>query len=639
LLNPDQSEIEGQLVVLEGALCVDSLPPGWSSPVALPTILSLRSQPRLRLRAPAVEGPVTWEVGPIVLHSQIHCRWAGQLRMPLRQTWCLTRFAEIDVPIAAHQGPVEIERVDFEGAQVDFPARLEGEGHLRLRVLGDPPPGEGELVVTLSDGRQARMIVDRVRPDTIPFAGWLLVDFGGCASAAALVEDQGRVTQLALEGESFYLPSGIAYFADGRRQVTDQPGPNVILEAKRNLGRAPFVFELTLPETGEILERTPQQATQDYFALLLERVRPQLGLHRVERCCLTHPAAFSPRQVEELRRSWLAHLDCQLEFISEPLAAAYFYLSQRSLPARCWRLLLYDFGGTTSDVALLKVDSQLRTMVTVELEHVGGDRWFGGHDITMQLASMLPEEQRPWAETVKRNYSQIEPLPLPAEVVAPSRSRLDAQVEPCLRLSLPQPLPLPNLIVMSGRGAHYPLIGEWLQRQFPGVPLERCSQPKDCVVLGARLHPEVIRSAGPRSLGEQSTWLHFPPGPGRPLCTTRLGVKVVGDQGVRFHTMVSLGQALPCQVELTPLALLAGLNPLEVVENLGTEDDYLLPDGSPNTQLVLLERLVVRLERAPDPATTRLRWELSTDYRLRLTVWDGQTQVLQVGPFNLWPSP
>lgn len=640
LLNPEKSEIEGELRLLEGALYVDCLPAGWQTEVALPTVLSLRSGATLPVRAPAVEGPIHWHLGSTVVTGQIDCRWAGTFTAPLRQAWCLTRFPELEVPIEAQQGPVEIEQVVCDVAEVEFPGHLEGEGWVRLRAAAELAADQpAEMVIHLSDGRKRSVALDLARPQPIAFPGWLLVDFGGTASAAALVEDQGRLTQLNLEGDSPYLPSGIAYFPGHRCRATDQPGPNVIMEAKRNLGRGSFAFRLTLPETGEILERTPQQAAQDYFGVLLERIRPQLGLYRVERCCLTHPAAFSPRQVDELRQAWLAQLDCQLECISEPLAAAYFYLTQRSLPPRCWRLLLYDFGGTTSDVAVLQVDSRSRTMVSVELEHVGGDRWFGGQDISDRVSALLPPEQRRWAETVKRNYSLAEPLPLPCEVQAPARTRLDSEVEPRLRLSLPQPPLQPDLIVLSGRGSHYPLIGEWLQKQFPGVALERCSQPKDCVVLGARLHPEVMRSAGPRSLGEQSTWLHFPESPRQPVCTTRLGIKVMGDQGARFHTMVSLGQPLPCQVELTPLSLLAGPNRVEVVENLGTEAAYLLPDGSDNTQLVLLEHVTLRIERALDPARTRLRWELSADYRLRLTVWDDQAQIAAVGPFSLWPNP
>ena len=639
LLNPEKSEIQGELCLREGALFVDALPVGWTTEEPLPTVLSVRSRPTMSLSAPAVEGDVNWPLGPLEIKSVVHCRWAGQLVAPLRQEWCLTRFDQIDVPVEARQGPVEIESVQCSVAQAEFPARLEGQGCIRLTLESAAEPGSTELRVVLGDGRERLIHLDLIRRPLTPFPGWLLVDFGGSASAAALAEDDGRLTQLTLDHSSLYLPSGIAYFPGGRSEVTDLAGPHVVLEAKRNLGRGDFCFRLTLPETGEVLERTPRQAAQDYFGLLLERIRPHLGLHRVERCCLTHPAAFSPRQVEELRQAWLANLDCQLECISEPLAAAYFYLSRRTLPARSWRLLLYDFGGTTSDVAVLQVDSQVRTMVTAEIEHVGGDRWFGGQDITECVAQSLPPEQGHWAETVKRNYSLPEPLPLPPEVPAPPRGRVDAEVEPHLRLSLPQPSPKPDLIVISGRGSHYPLIGEWLQRQFPGVPLERCSQPKDCVVLGARLHPEVVRSAGPRSLGDNSNWLHFPERPARPVCTTRLGVKVVGDQGARFQSMVALGQSLPCQVELSPLSLLAGSNRLDIVENLGTDDAYLLPDGQSNGHLVTLDHQILHLDHAPDPASTRLRWELGADYRLRVTVLVGDQQILQVVPFSLWRSP
>ena len=621
LLNPELGQIGVRLRVQRGALWVDRLPPGWECAEGLPLVLSQRARPTLEMKAPAVAGPVQWRLADLTLSSQLECRWAGGLEMPERLEWCLTTRNRLEVPLRAVRGALEIERVESSLADLvaRFPARLEGDGVLELQFENEPQPGLHWVEVLLADGRRRRLLLDIVRPERTDYAGWLLIDLGSTSTTTALVDDQGRLTRLEC------LPSGLAYSGEAAPQPTDQAAANVVLEAKRHLGLPDFCFRLILP-SQEILERTPEQVLADYLEVLWERVEGSAPLARLRlrRCCLAHPACFSPRQIQLLRQAFLSRIDCQLELICEPLAAAYDFLAGRPWPEREWRLLLYDFGGTTSDVALLKVDSRRSTMVTVEVEHVGGDRWFGGNDITALVAARLEPDRKGEAERIKREHTM--------------RPLIDPEIEPRLRLSLPEGPVAPDLIVMSGLGSLYPLIPEWLQKRFPSVPLERAAEPKHCVVLGARYHPEVVRSGPPRSLAPGASWLAFPEQTGATVCTTRLGVKLMGERGARFHPLISVGQPLPCTAELTPVSLLPGQNSLEIVENLGWENDYVLPDGSLNGQLVTLERMNLRVNEGLDPALTVLRWALSADYKLLVRVECAGRSVLEVGPFTLWPE-
>ena len=623
LLNPEVGQIGVCLRLSQGALWVDQVPAGWECAEPLPLVLSQRARPTLDLKAPAVAGAIQWRLADLTLDSQVECAWAGRLEMPERLEWCLTTRTRLEVPLRAVQGAIEIERVESSLADLisHFPSRLEGQAVLELRLENEPPPGLNWLELVLADGRRRRLLLDVVKPERTDYAGWLLVDLGSTSTTTALVDDQGRLTRLEC------LPSGLAYGGEGAPEPTDRPGPNVVLEAKRHLGLPDFRFRLILP-SQEILEPTPEQVLADYLEMLWGRVERSAPLARLRlrRCCLAHPAAFSPRQIQLLRRAFYAQDrgDCQLELICEPLAAAYDFLAGRAWPEREWRLLLYDFGGTTSDVALLKVDSRRSTMITVEVEHVGGDRWFGGNDITALVASHLEENRQGEAERMKRECSM--------------RALVDPEIEARLRLSLPEGPVAPDQIVVSGLGSLYPLIPEWLQRRFPSVPLERAAEPKHCVVLGTRYHPEVVRSGPPRSLAPGSSWLAFPEQTGATVCTTRLGVKLMGERGARFHPLIGVGQPLPCTAELTPVSLLPGQNSLEVVENLGWENDYVLPDGSLNGQLVTLDRLNLRVSEGLDPALTVLRWALSADYRLLVRVECAGRTVLEVGPFTLWPE-
>ncbi|MFN8609207.1 MAG: hypothetical protein U0931_16845 [Vulcanimicrobiota bacterium] len=626
LVNPEEKKVRGWLSVLEGAVWVARLPEGWSCAEVLPLVLSRRSRPRLEFWAPAEVGLVRWELAGQTLQSRLDCVLAGQLQTPERLQWCLTSSPRLNIPVRS-LGPVEFLAVESPLALAGhFPERLQGDGLLWVEAEAElPAPGLSWLEIVLRDGRRRRIWLDIVQPERTDYEGWLLIDLGSTSSTAAVLDCHGQFTQLQFSPGQLVLPSGLAYFATQSPQPTDQPAVNAVLQAKRQLGQPGFKFRLVLPETQEILEKAPEEVLADYLGVLLRRVSsdPLLARHSLRRVCLAHPAAFSPGQIQLLRQALLSQMEVQLELISEPLAAAYDFLSGRTLPEREWRLLLYDFGGTTSDVALLRVDSRQSSMVKVELEHVGGDRWFGGNDITDLQAGLLPAEQRGQAEQLKCNHAW--------------RAQLDPLVEPRLRLSLPEGPVRPELIVLSGLGSLYPLIPEWLQKQFPGVPLERAASLKHCVVRGSRYHPEVVRSGPPGRPEPGRAWLAFPEQTGATVCTTRLGVKLMGPRGARFHPLVGLGQALPCTAELNPLSLLPGENFLEVVENLGWELDYVLPDGSLNSQLVTLERLKLNVQGDLEPTLTSLRWALSADYRLLVRVENAGRTVLEVGPFKLWP--
>lgn len=626
-VNPELRLVRGWLQIRSGALWVDQLPPGWVCHEPLPLILSQRSRPRLELWVPAHYGTVLWDLNGRKLESELQFRLAGQLELPERLQWCLTSSQQLRIQ-ARSIGLVEIERLDSPlQLRTQFPPVLEGQGEFWVEPENQiPSVGLSWLEVVLRDGRRRRVWLDIVQPERTDYEGWLLVDLGSTTTTAALLDSEGRLTQLRLADDGFSLPSGLAYYAYKSPEPTCEEAPNAVLQAKRHLGLPDYKFALVLPETQQLIEKTPEQVLSDYLGMLLSLVSkaPQLATHRVARVCLAHPAAFSPRQIQLLRRALSSQLDCQLELISEPLAAAYDFLAGKVWPEREWRLLLYDFGGTTSDVALLRVDSRRPTMVAVELEHVGGDRWFGGNDITDLQAQLLAPEQRSQAEQIKRQHSL--------------RSQLDPLVEPRLRLSLPDGLNRPDLIVLSGLGSLYPLIPEWLQRQFPGVRLESASDLKNCVVLGTRHHPEVVRSGPPRSLAPGQACLAFPEQTGATVCTTRLGVKLLGEAGARFHQLIGPGQALPCTAELTPVSLLPGDNYLEVVENQGWECDYILPDGRRNSQLVTLEKLRLQVPGNLEPTFTSLRWALSADYRLHVRVENAGRTVLEVGPFGLWPD-
>lgn len=620
LVAPGSREVEVELEILQGVFWRERLPPGWDGPA--PLLLAPRSHPRQRVKASwageslALEG-VEFGLQPVA---------AGELLVQSEWKWSYSSQQPLGVTLQARGGPVELQHVECHHplVEVEWSRELVDGSCGQLVLCTEVDLSETfEVDLHSTDGRRWTLLISAQCPEVLDYAGWLLLDYGSSAMAASLLTPEGQLLALDLAVEGGYWPSGVAYLGGGRKEAS-WGGPHTVEGAKRFLGLDHEKLVVRDGE-GQLLQLSPAQVVADSLELLLQRVHllPVLQGRRLRRLCLTHPAGFSPRQVESLRSAlesvWQGE---QLILLSEPLAAAFDYLTQEKLPARQWRMLLWDFGGSTSDVAVLRVDSRDHQRVQVAMEQVGGDAWFAGQDITRLLASLLDDPEL--AEAIKCSAPE------------PYRSRLDPLVEERLRLGLcPPPLP-PDLLVLSGRGSLYPLVGDWLQRQFPGVPLVRSAHPKDCVVRGARWHPEVVRSFGPRSLGKDSVWLDFSEPVGGRIGTARLGFKVLTEDGARFQEMVAPGRLLPDRSELTPVAFLVGENPLEIVENLGWETHYLDRDGQPNRQLVRLRRLQLDLPRAPHPAHTRLVWELGQDYGLRVQVFDGDELLCSLGPIALW---
>ncbi len=571
-VDPEAERVEVWLEVLRGAYYLDELPAGWSG--VIPVVLSEQGQSNCVLTAP--QGAT---LGPADLPLQL--TRAGQLQLQCPEVWECGWQSQLDLSLLSRGGPLLLDWVETSRPEVevlDWPRELvsDGQGVVRLQCNQSL---SGPLEVRLLDrlGRRWSYHLTLQCSEPQEFPGWVLLDWGSHQVSAALVHSDGQVERLEW----------------------DFPG---LGRLRQQLGLASW------------------QALSDEFCRLWDALQalPSSRGWRFTRLVLTHPVGLTPRQLGEFRTAVSSRWEGHLVLLAEPLAAAYHFLSEvQSLPSGEWRMLLWDVGGSTCDTALLKV--KVGSQVSAEVEEVGGDPWFGGQDITDCLASLLEDGQD--AEKIKCEQ--------------PPRELLDPLILERLRLGLP-PHAKPQLLVLSGRGSQYPLMGEWLQQQYPGVTLRRSSELKWGVVLGARYCHEVVAWLGPRSPQPGQPSLHFPKPTGQVRCSTRLGLKQQGPQGAVFRALSSRGQVLPQQAEWSGLALVYGENWLEIVENLGWSDDYRDPSGQLNPALVTLRRLNLPLPHTPEPEATRLVWRLAANYELEIEIWEGAKLLARLGPVVLW---
>ena len=139
-------------------------------------------------------------------------------------------------------------------------------------------------------------------------------------------------------------------------------------------------------------EHTAEEVASSVYAHL-KRLAEARFQRRVTKAVLTVPAASSAASIEAtVRAAGQAGLEV-LDTVHEPTAAATAYGLDRFRGQR--RLLVYDFGGGTFDVTLMRQHDQ-----TLEPLEVGGDASLGGEDFDMALAQ--------YAASVVWKHHQVE---------------------------------------------------------------------------------------------------------------------------------------------------------------------------------------------------------------------------------------
>mgnify|MGYP000010409720 CR=1 FL=1 len=127
---------------------------------------------------------------------------------------------------------------------------------------------------------------------------------------------------------------------------------------------------------------SPEELISHIFRKLKEDAQARLA-EPVTHCVLAVPAHFDPHQREAMKSAAIrAGLEVA-KIIDEPTAAALAYGMDRSKKSV---VAVYDFGGGTFDVSIMRVDGR-------EFKILGrsGDPFLGGMDFDRRLASNLAE--------------------------------------------------------------------------------------------------------------------------------------------------------------------------------------------------------------------------------------------------------
>ncbi|KAA0191443.1 hypothetical protein HAZT_HAZT004038 [Hyalella azteca] len=232
------------------------------------------------------------------------------------------------------------------------------------------------------------------------------IDLGTSNSCVGVVRN-GRVEIIADERGSRLTPSFVAFTEDERLigesaklQRTENPA-NTVYEVKRLIGRkfSDEAVQNKLPHwpyrvvnaSGnpkicvQYLEEekffTPEEISAMVLSKMKEIAQIFLGCE-VRKAVITVPAYFTDSQRQAtIDAGTIAGLEV-LKILNEPTAAAIAY-GEDTIVAYETNILVFDFGGGTFDVAVLKMKKE-----NYEVKSVEGNSQLGGGDIDCRVETM-----------------------------------------------------------------------------------------------------------------------------------------------------------------------------------------------------------------------------------------------------------
>jgi cell division ATPase FtsA len=201
----------------------------------------------------------------------------------------------------------------------------------------------------------------------------------------------------------------------------------------------------------------------------------------------------------------------QIQTVDESYAALYYFFSKYqtqkinlSALGDGDRILMYDFGGGTTDLTLIQFNKQKRMYKVID---VGGDTTLGGDDVTREIVRIVTEEikgemEESVAERVKlsmdddRKYSgewpekpQIERQKLIGKIKDFLRPRVTTILKD-IGLQVGKPNDNLKLVVLAGGSSKLEGFEELIKELLPEVNVGQLSKPKLGVAMGAFMYSE-----------------------------------------------------------------------------------------------------------------------------------------------------
>lgn len=345
------------------------------------------------------------------------------------------------------------------------------------------------------------------------------IDLGTTYSCIAYVDEYGKPVTVPNQENSPVTPSVVFFETGGNVSVGDvakqalESDPDLVCSTiKRQMGNADFRFN------ANGTDYKPETISSLILKKLAKDASEKLG-EEVKDVVITCPAYFGLDEREATKNAGeIAGLNV-LSIINEPTAAAISY----GLKAEeAQTVMVYDLGGGTFDVTIIKVDSGVIEVVATGGDHnLGGKDWdaeiqkyaidqyvqqTGGsaddiYDDTVALGDLeLKSEQ------AKKQLSQREKTSfrLNGAKIEISVEQFENNTASLLQSSIDKTIDTMNeaaakgvthydKILLVGGSTFMPQVKKRLEQEFAGIPIEFCD-PNESVARGAAIYGQNIEA-------------------------------------------------------------------------------------------------------------------------------------------------
>ncbi|MBD1892963.1 Hsp70 family protein [Coleofasciculus sp. FACHB-SPT9] len=395
------------------------------------------------------------------------------------------------------------------------------------------------------------------------------IDLGTTYSAIAYVNADGK-SEIIPNSEGERITPSVVFFEDSNivvgsyaKSVAVSEGERVVQFIKRRMG-----------SDYRIRQNDRDYTPEEISALILKKLKQDAESFlntTIRDVVITVPAYFDDKRRTATKTAGeIAGLNV-LRIINEPTASALEFSASREVHNKT--ILVYDLGGGTFDITIMKVNGK-----DVDVIASGGDHELGGKDIDDCLIGLFQEEfkkatgfdplssiagqqeLRSKAEETKRKLSSSPNVRIALNVEGRSatfkvtQNQFEELIdEIVLRTEMNIELVLEEAglaaqdiddVLLVGGSTRIPLVGKMLLRLFGKEPL-RSVNPDEVVAQGAAILAITLSTeSGEGSPSPSNTVLPTI----SDVCAHSLGVVIVNDFGVEENsTIIPKNSKIPCQ--------------------------------------------------------------------------------------------
>ena len=350
------------------------------------------------------------------------------------------------------------------------------------------------------------------------------IDLGTSNSVVAHADAAGTVRVLADDSGAKVHPSVVSFHPNGgvvvgaaakQRKVIDPA--NTIYSVKRLIGRAyratevqtakarsPFQIKEGANQAPIIATRGGEFAVPEISAIVLDHVRNIAAARLdvpVNRAVVTVPASFNDAQRSATATAGAIAGLTVVRVLNEPTAAALAYGHTRNLREI---IAVYDFGGGTFDITLLRLEDQV-----YEVLGTAGDSFLGGDDLDERLVDKMVAkfliENRLDLRTNEVSMMRLRAVAEQTKIELSRRSRAVVRIDEIAYGARGVPL---NLQIEISRDEFVRDVADLIERTFPvctealalaNLPIDRVA---DVILVGGTTKIPHVRDLVGRYFGK-----------------------------------------------------------------------------------------------------------------------------------------